>query len=101
MAAVVPMVVGFFWYKEDQYDRFKALCADGAKLPDTYADFRQKAEMGMQVLQRKGRKPVKVEADIEVFLAWCRANGHKVDAAGRMAFTNAMLIERVKAGQVG
>ena len=67
----MPPVTGFAWYKEDQYDKFIELYEDGANLPKTYASFLKKAEDGMEQLRRGGTTVVKVELDIDEFLAYC------------------------------
>ena len=97
---MIPKYAGFFWYRADQYERFKKISKDGHKLPDTHAHFVQFAEQGMQQARLAGWVPVKVDVDIDVFLAWCRATGRDVDAQSRVDYANERVGELLKAGEL-
>lgn len=81
--------LGMVWYRENDYDRLKAMFEDGDKLPGTFLRWQDQAEQGRKKLSREGKTVIKAYIDPETFPEWCAANGHRVDAAGRMAFANA------------
>lgn len=82
-------VVGIAWYKPEHYTRLKKLFKDGANMPETYAEWLKRAEHVAKDIESKGGIRVyKVEIDPDEFPAWCRANGHEINSAGRTAFAN-------------
>ncbi len=90
-----PKMFGIFWYKEEQYMEALRLFEDGHKLPDTYADFLEQAQGGLDRLRTQGANAVKVEADIHEVAAWCRANNHRLDGHGRTAYVNMRLAKMI------
>jgi hypothetical protein len=46
----------------------------------------------------RGWVPVKVDVDIDVFLAWCRAGGRDVDAQSRVGYTNEWVADMLRDG---
>lgn len=83
------MAVGMAWYREADYARLKAMFVDGDKLPGTFLRWQDQAEQGRKKLLREGKTVVKAYIDPNTFPEWCAANGHRVDAKGRMAFASA------------
>ena len=82
-------IAGVAWYAEENYDRLRKLFKDGAKLPETYAEWLERAEQAIKQIEGGGAvKALKVNIDPDEFPAWCRANGHDVDSRGRIAFAN-------------
>jgi len=90
-----PKIVGFIWYREEQYAEVLRICADRHKLPNTYSRFVELAQQGMDVVRAQGITAVKVEADVDELAAWCARNAHNVDCDGRVAFVNAKLARMV------
>lgn len=81
--------IGVAWYKESDYDRCKALFTDGHKLPLSFLQWKDQAEQIRKRCIREGKVVVQAYIDPDTFPAWCAANGHDIDARGRMAFANA------------
>ncbi|MHC1701486.1 MAG: hypothetical protein AB9900_10965 [Humidesulfovibrio sp.] len=90
-----PKIVGFIWYREEQYAEVLRICTDRHKLPHTYARFVQLAQAGIDHLRAQGITAVKVEADVDELAAWCAANAQNVDSNGRVAFVNAKLARMI------
>ena len=88
--------VAMVWYHEADYDRLMALFVDGAKLHRTFLQWQDQAEQGRKRLLRQGKVVVKAHIDPATFPEWCRANGHKLDASGRMAFANLEAVRVVR-----
>lgn len=87
MTGMKIAATGIFWFRDDaQYRAFKKVFTDSHLLPDTFAEWRSKAEQVVLSIERSGSVAVKVEATPEEFVAWAKAGGHNVDASGRMRF---------------
>jgi len=80
--------VGIAWFREGEYDEFRKLFTDGDGLPETYAEWLQKAESLINQLRRDGHIVVKAYLHIETFGEWCRARGLNIDSKARTAFAN-------------
>lgn len=78
--------IGWAWYSEADYDRLREMFVDGARLPGTFLQWQDQAEQGRKRLLREGKIVVKAYIDPDTFPAWCRANGHELDASARSMF---------------
>lgn len=85
----MKIVVGVAWYERDDYPRILEIMTDAEKLPRTYNQWKQRAELSESQQRAAGRSVVRAIIKPDDFVAWCAGNGHKVDAKGRMAFANA------------
>ena len=84
------IVVGYAWYKDDQWDRVREVCPDSDGFADTYRngwDFAQERfqQLGKEVQQR-GMKLVKVPLDVEELLEWCRSHRLQPNGQARSQF---------------
>lgn len=79
---------GMAWYEASSYEQVKAIMEDGHKLPSTFKDFLRQAESMEHKLKGEGVLVVRAIILPGEFEAWCRANGQRVNAEGRMAFAN-------------
>ncbi|MCB2191703.1 MAG: hypothetical protein KQI62_09060 [Deltaproteobacteria bacterium] len=70
------------------HEAFRVALDDGENLPHTHAGFAKGLEKLEARVEGQGNVPVKVEVDVEEFLAWCRGNGRRPDAKGRLGFAN-------------
>ena len=79
-------VIGFAWYRREDYDRLKAMFKDGEKLPDTYEDWLAKAQN--TVLNLADRFLIeKSYIDPETFPMWCAKRGLQMDAIARTRYS--------------
>jgi len=79
---------GILWIEEGRYEAFRAACDDAENLPHTHAGFAKGLEKLEARVKGQVDVPVKVEVDVEGLLAWCRSNGRRPDAKGRLGFAN-------------
>ena len=84
----IPKLVGFAWYREDQYDALKKLFEDGHNLADTYAAWLSQANEGLKHFSAKGETVHKVTIELDEFRAWCASKNCNVDSKARTAFVN-------------
>lgn len=91
--AETKAVVGVFWYRQDQYERFLASADDRDTLEDTRADWHVTAERVLRQYRARGLNIRKVEIDLDDLLAYCRAEGRPNDGAAPSAYV-AHLLER-------
>lgn len=81
-------IVGMSWYRPEDYKAIQRIMVDPHTLFDTYEEWLTSAEKGEQSMRLQGYVVVRAYIDPLTFPDWCRANGHKVDAKGRMAYAN-------------
>ncbi len=88
--AMPTTVVGYAWYKKDQWARLREVCPDGDDFEDNYEDWRAFAETRLRQLAEEiepaGMRLVKVVVELDEFLDWCRANGCQPDGPGRSRY---------------
>src|SRR5271155_5272561 len=90
-------VVGFTWYRQEHYDRMKAMFDDSAKVPASFDDWLAAAEGLRAQLFCEGFVVKKAYLDPEVFPKWCVAQGRNLDAEARTEYARecaARAIER-------
>lgn len=99
---MTPRALAFAWYpSEAEYKKMLSICEDKANLPDTFADWLQKAEMGANRYSGKpGVHVVKIDIYADEFLAWCKSNGRKVDGASRADFAHHKLLLKMESGEI-
>jgi hypothetical protein len=82
--ATAIRAMGMAWYRPEDYRRIVQIMEDGYKLPLTYDRWLQLAERGERELRQKGHFVVRAMINPEEFTVWCRQQGVKRDADGRM-----------------
>ena len=83
--------VGITWYRPETYQRCLAIFEDSSELPDTFLEWRVRAEEAEKERMSLGLKVVRVEIDPVTFPRWCADHGYpNVDTHARMAFASMM-----------
>ncbi len=82
--------VGIAWYRREDYQRLKEMFTDGSKLPDTFDEWFRLARRTYRTLTASGLRVERAYIDPEVFPAWCKANGLKMNAKARTYYGNAV-----------
>lgn len=59
---------------------------DGEKLPDTFDEWLETAQLVYNILTAEGIRVVKARIDPKTFHGWCRARGYAMDTPARMAY---------------
>jgi hypothetical protein len=89
--------VGIPWYREEDFDRLRAMFSDGSKIGTTFGGWLHSAEAVYEKLTSEGHVVVKAYIDPETFPKWCAANGKELNAAGRNAYAGGCAAEKVRA----
>jgi hypothetical protein len=90
-------VVSIFWIRRDDYGRFLDICSDADQLPPTYEKWLYRTDKHLKRLTRRGREIIKVEVDLDEFVAWCRSKGLNVDGNARSEYANVVAAVQVMA----
>ena len=77
--------LGILWYSPETYEWARVNMEDGETLR-SYADWLELAKQAEEELQRNGTPFLRVDLDVNRFLAWCRLHGCQVNADGRKKF---------------
>ena len=97
------MVVGFAWYRPEQWQRVREISADANDLHDSYLEWLQSAEERFQELRSSGLRVEKVDVHSEALLLWCNERGLEINGEARSQYVaersskldqNRSLIER-------
>jgi len=76
-----------FWIKDEpDYLRFRQIVDDPAQLGDSYATWLDSAKKITDAAQKQRIIIIKVNADPDAFLTWCKANSRRPDQRSRMRF---------------
>jgi len=84
--AKTPAVVGFI--SREDYVEYRSICVDGDGMPSDYKVFLKNYNQELGELRARGVSPTQMNIKPGVLAAWCKANGHAVDRAGRAAYAN-------------
>lgn len=91
-----PESFGIPWYRREDYDGIRQAMADGDSLPESYAYWLSSAESVEAAVQTVGKRVVRVELDLPVFLAWCRDQGLQPNSGARSRYAAAMVSQGVQ-----
>jgi hypothetical protein len=96
----VPLIAarahGVVWYRRDAYAEVLRAMRDADVLPRRYDAWLKRAKQAEEQLGRRGIRSERVYLDPGEFARWCRAQGHDLDADGRLAYVNAVLADRYR-----
>jgi hypothetical protein len=80
--------VGVAWYTPEQWRKLRAVADDSERLEASYVDWLFMAKEALRQLASTGVEPRKVEVDTEELLAWCKAQGCRVNGPARAQFVS-------------
>jgi hypothetical protein len=80
------MVVGFAWYRPDQWQRVREISADEDDLHDSYLEWLQSAEGRLQELRTSGLRVEKVEVHSEALSLWCNERSLEINGESRARY---------------
>lgn len=81
-------ITGVFWMARSDWDVLLPLFTDRANFPETYEQWRRRAESALQEMARGGINAVKVRAEPDEFLRWCRVKGLDINSHARTAYAS-------------
>jgi hypothetical protein len=87
------MVVGFAWYRPEQWQRVRDISADADALEDSYEEWLRLAEEKRRELQSGGLHVERVDIDSEQLILWCNERGLEVNAQTRSRYAVEKLSE--------
>ena len=91
-----PGVIALAWYQREDYPRILQIMKDASTLPQTYDRWLEKETARERLAMHSDKTVVKALINPETFPDWCRINGVKADAKGRMRFANWTAAHQVK-----
>jgi hypothetical protein len=81
------MVVGFAWYRPEQWQRVREISADADDLHDSYLEWLQSAEERFQELRSSsGIRVEKVDVYSEALILWCNERGLEINGEARSRY---------------
>ena len=92
------MVLGFAWYRPDQWRRVREISADEDDLHDSYLEWLQSAEERLQELRSSGLRVEKVDVHSEALILWCNERGLENNGAARSRYV-AERLSQLERGQ--
>ena len=87
------IVVGFAWYRPEQWQRVRDISSDAGALADSYEDWLSLAERKLQELSSSGLQVEKVDVHSEQLILWCNEGGLEVNAQSRSRYAAEKLQE--------
>jgi hypothetical protein len=99
MGGHVPKVhlAALFWIRQPDYARYRELCDDRDNLPAKYEKWVYAANKAFDQFQRQGLNVIKVEVDLDQFVAWCRSKNLDIDGRTRTRYANEIAAAQFKA----
>jgi hypothetical protein len=80
------VVLGFAWYRPEQWSLLRALAADPDKLEQTHAEWLTVATKAVGDLQKTGVGVKKIDVDVQELARWCQDRGLALDGSARATF---------------
>ena len=79
---------GTIWYKsEAEYFAFRDACSDPEDFYSRYSEWLTDAQEFVDALAKRNMGTVRVEADLDRFLLFCKVNAKTPDKRARMAYS--------------
>jgi hypothetical protein len=86
MGSKQDMVVGFAWYRPQQWQRVRDISTDADDLEETYEGWLRLADNKLAELRSSGLRVEKVDIDSEQLVLWCNEHGLKLNAQARSRY---------------
>jgi hypothetical protein len=91
--SIADASVGIPWYRKRDYERIRSIMTDHAQLPQTYENWRSRAE----TLENRLRQSVRTVIDPKTFARWCASNRLKANAYARLIYVETSLNQKIAA----
>lgn len=76
-------ILGFCWFRREDYDTARSVMADPEILFDTFDEWLAGARRIESEITAKGDKVVRIRFDLPVFLLWCATNNAQPNEQAR------------------
>jgi hypothetical protein len=80
------MVMGFAWYRPQDYQHLLDISADAKDLEDSHEKWLASASRAMRKMRREGIQARRVIVDLDELQAWCETERIPIDSAARARF---------------
>jgi hypothetical protein len=80
------MVVGFAWYRPQQWQRVRDISSDADDLEETYEAWLRLAESKVIELRSAGLRVEKIDVNSEELVLWCNERGLELNAQARSRY---------------
>ena len=87
------IVVGFAWYRPEQWQRVRDISSDAYALEDSYEEWLRLAEQKLKELSSSGLRVEKVDVHSEQLILWCNERRLEVNAQARSRYAAEKLQE--------
>jgi hypothetical protein len=88
-------VVGFAWYRREEWQRLREMSSDRERLEEDFEEWLRCASRAFEDAKRAGISVMKVDVNVEELLNWCRQSKLAIDASARAGFV-AQKVQRMK-----
>src|SRR5215813_5917526 len=85
------LVIGFAWYRPEQWQRVRDISSDADDLADTYLKWLQLAEEKLKQLRSSGVLVEKVDIHSEQLILWCNERGLEINGESRSQYASERL----------
>ncbi len=85
------VVLGFAWYRPEQWSLLRELAADPQTLEPTHTEWVAEALKSMADLRATGADVRRIDVDVRELASWCRDRGRPLDGSARAAFVTEKL----------
>ncbi|MER2605189.1 MAG: hypothetical protein ABTQ29_05120 [Siculibacillus sp.] len=79
-------ILGFCWFRREDYDRARSLMADPEILFDTWEEWFTAARKIEREVTERGEKVVRIRFDLAAFMLWCVGHDRLPDEKARAAW---------------
>ncbi|WP_431113018.1 hypothetical protein [Variovorax paradoxus] len=93
-------IAGFPWFTRESFPVLRAMFEDGHVLHRTYDEWFAAAERNCKAFEAKGVRVIRVDLDPDQFSKWCKAQGLKLNAEGRMGYANFVAAKLATGGDI-
>ena len=81
------ILMGVAWYRREQWPLLVKVSVDKDNLEDTYDEWVQNAENGVEQIRQAGHHPHKIEVDVEELVEWAKDQKRPIDGRARSAYS--------------
>lgn len=90
-------IYGLFVVKASDWNRFRGVSVDRNDLPPTYEDWLRLTNKKAETFSRPDWEVVRVEVDLDVFIAWSRSRNLNLDDHARIEYADHIATTLVRA----
>lgn len=93
-SSAANIVMGFAWYRPDQWSLLRSLSVDSDKLEETYEQWLAFANKTVDDLRCQGISVQKMDVDVRELSVWCKKHGCPLDGDARAAYVSEKMNQR-------